>query len=120
MNKSIIAIISALMMVACDDGSRSNLRTNPSIINMGIIDGCSVKFVDRGSNIESFFIARCGTTGTTTRNYKVSHGKTSSDERVTVITDEIDKLTTEKTLITQTEVALSKLTVEERKLFEQK
>lgn len=99
------------------DEQAQAMLTNPEINFVGVYDGCEVKYVDRGYQVRSFFIAKCGNTTTTTRNYSEQSGKTTVFRRSTVITQEIEKLEAEKAAALTKENALSKLSDEEKKLL---
>ena len=115
-----LLIVTALGLTACGgrtDEQAKAMLTNPDINNVGTFDGCEVKYVDRGYHAYSFYIARCGNTTTTTRNYTEQSGKTTVNRRSTVIAQEIQKLEAEKAAAVTKEKALEKLTLEEKALL---
>ena len=110
----------ALGLVACGgrtDEQAKAMLSDPAINNVGTFDGCEVKFIDRGYHNFSFYIAKCGNTTTTTRNYTEQSGKTTVNRRSTVIAQEIQKLETEKAAAVSKERALEKLSPEEKALL---
>ena len=115
-----LLIVTALGLTACSgrtDEQAKAMLTNPDINNVGTFDGCEVKFVDRGYHAYSFYIARCGNTTTSTRNYTEQSGKTTVNRRSTVIAQEIQKLEAEKAAAVTKERALEKLSSEEKALL---
>lgn len=78
---------------------------NPVITSKGTYDGCEVKFVDRGYQTESFYLARCveGDTSTTTQHYEYRSGKANLQRSSVTILNELKYS------------GLSKLTKEEQK-----
>ena len=115
-----LLIMTALCLPACSgrtDEQAKAMLTNPDINNVGTFDGCEVKFIDRGYHAYSFYIARCGNTTTTTRNYTEQSGKTTVNRRSTVIAQEIQKLEAEKAAAVTKERALEKLSPEEKVLL---
>jgi hypothetical protein len=96
------------------DEQAKEMLTNPDINFVGVYEGCEVKYVDRGYQAKSFYLARCSNTTTTTRNYYEQSGKTTVFRSSTVITQELDKLQAEKAAAETKERALEKLTPTER------
>jgi hypothetical protein len=125
MRKEIISIcalliVTALGLTACGgrtDEQAKAMLSNPDVNDVGTFEGCEVKFIDRGYHAYSFYIARCGNTTTTTRNYTVQSGKTTVNRRSTVIAEEIQKLEAEKAAAVTKEKALEKLSPEEKALL---
>jgi uncharacterized protein YcfL len=118
-NKVIFGVI-ALMLVGCGERTAEQANamiSNPDINFVGVYDGCEVKFVDRGYQIKSFYIAKCGNTNTVTQNHNEQSGKTTVFRRSTVITQEIEKLQAEKAVAETKEKALAKLSNEEKSLL---
>ena len=118
--KKAICILAAVLLVGCGgrtDEQAKAMLTNPDINNVGTFDGCEVKYVDRGYHAYSFYIARCGNTTTSTRNYTEQSGKTTVNRRSTVIAQEIQKLEAEKAAAVTKEKALEKLSSEEKALL---
>lgn len=115
--KTLFVILATLALTACGRTTEEAkaLLANPDVINVGTYDGCEVKYIDRGYRESSFYLARCGNTATTTRNWKEQQGKTQVFRQSTVITQEIDKLQSEKIQAEQFEQAMSKLTPQEKK-----
>lgn len=107
-------LIATTLLAGCNEEEEA-LLAKPSITDIGEFDGCDVKFVNRGYEKFSFYIAKCGTTSTSTTNYTTSHGKSSTFHRKTLITKEIEKLQAEKADLDAKSVALEKLTPAERK-----
>jgi hypothetical protein len=114
MKKSLISlsiVLSSLfLLTGCEESpATAAKRKNPEISIVGIIDGCEVKFVDRGYNLNSFYIAKCDNTVTTTRNWTEREGKTDVAKRSTVIQQQINELSKEKAKLEAIEVAKGKL-----------
>lgn len=106
----IAAALAALtLLTGCEEQDRK--RANPVVMSLGTFDGCTVKYVDRGYERDSFFLARCGDTVATTG--RVPSGKTTRDSLT--ITQEISKLEAERAAATARERALGKLSTDERK-----
>lgn len=115
--KTIFLIVLAVMLTACgrtDEEARA-LLAKPAVSDAIMVDGCEVKFVDRGYQNHSFYLAKCGNTTTMSRNYQEQSGKTTVFRRSTVITQEIEQLQKEKAEAETKEQALAKLSPEERK-----
>lgn len=90
------------------------MLTNPEVVNVGTYEGCEVKYIDRGYQTQSFFLAKCGNTSTVSRRWEEQNGKSHTFRRSTTITQEIEKLQAEKTEAETKEKALNKLSAEER------
>jgi hypothetical protein len=117
-NKVLICV-ACLFLVGCNE-EQDALYKNPVVQNVGQYEGCDVKFVNRGYQNVSFYIAKCGQTVTTTSNYETKSGKTTVFNRNTTIVDidnEIDRLKQEKERIAVLETAKKKLTAEELKML---
>ena len=98
------------MLLGCGaEEDRKAKFANPSVQDVGVFDGCEVKYVNRGYQDQSFYIARCNDTTTTTRNRWEKHGKTSTFQRETAITQELEKKQAEVDELKQKAEALSKL-----------
>lgn len=111
------SIAASTLLVGCgrSDEEIAQLQREPSVQSVGIIDGCEVKFVDRGYQIHSFYIAKCGATTTTTTNYEETQGKSRVFRRSTVIAQEIAKLDKERAESQKIEDALKDVSPEKRK-----
>ena len=115
--KKLLLVLAVLSLTACgrtDEEARA-LLAKPAVSDAIMVDGCEVKFVDRGYQNHSFYLAKCGNTNTLTRNYEEQSGKTRVFRRSTVITQEIEQLQKEKADVETKEQALAKLSAEERK-----
>ena len=120
MRNKLIFAVAAIMLAGCSQRSAEQaeaMLTNPDINFVGVYDGCEVKYVDRGYQVKSFYLAKCGGTTTTTRNYSEQVGKTTEFRRSTAITQEIEKLEAEKAVAVTKEKALEKLTHEEKSVL---
>ena len=118
MKKVLIVLAATIALTAC--GSRTTeearaLLSKPDIITLGTFDGCEVKYVDRGFREQSFYLAKCGNTSTTSRFWLEQQGKTQVTRTSTVITQDIDKLQAEKIKAEQFEQAMSKLSPQDKK-----
>lgn len=88
----LLCSICVLIGVMISDGNRKDAKhaemlKQPVVENVGDIDGCAVKYVNRGRAIDSFYLARCGNTQTSTNNYEETEGHdTKSRHRVAVTT----------------------------------
>lgn len=107
---SIVVAVAAIALVGCQDDYKKN---NPVVGAPIYVDGCEVKYIDRGDSYYSFYIAKCGDTSTTSRRY--TSGKSSRNS--VVITQEIDALQAEQKEAKLKEAAVGKLTEEERKVL---
>lgn len=108
--KYLTIVVSATLLLGCAEKTEREAKyANPVIENIGMFDSCEVKYVNRGYQEKSFYIARCDNTATTTHNWEQSHGKTRSFERETVITQELEKKQAEVEILKQKAEALSKL-----------
>lgn len=74
MNTSIkiAAILSVFTLAGCNEEKIAN----PDIYNVGTYEGCDVKYIDRGAQSRSFYVAKCTVPSTTVTN-SVPSGKTS-------------------------------------------
>lgn len=107
-------VLGSVLLSGCNEKAEE-LRANPSVSEVGEFDGCQVTFVNRGYESNSFYMAKCpGTATTTTRNYTVQSGKTRTQKRSTVIAQEIETLQTQKAEAELHEKALEKLTPAEK------
>lgn len=102
---------------AAEQAKIERQQKNPEIKVIGVYDGCEVKYVDRYYSQDSFYIARCGQTTTTTSNVRV--GKTQQNrmaitQQLETISAQREKLKTELEALDKREAALAKLTPEER------
>jgi len=57
-------------------GCNEEMIANPDIINVGTYEGCAVKYIDRGAQSRSFYIAKCESQSTTT-SQQIQSGKSS-------------------------------------------
>jgi hypothetical protein len=92
----------------------ATLLANPTVNTVGTYDNCDVKYVDRGTSTNSFYIARCGDTSTTTNAYDEQVGKQTVFRSSVAITRDIQRLQTEKAVAESKERALEKLTPAEK------
>ena len=83
-------VLTAVTLAACESNGASD--SNPVVSPVMLIDGCQVKFVDRGSVYKSFWLARCGTTSVVSG---VSSSGKSTWPNVTVV-DSVDAAQLEK------------------------
>ena len=108
-------LASSVFLAGCrSDEEAKAMLAKPDVIDVGTFEGCEVKFVDRGYQNSSFYLAKCGSTATLTRNWTQQNGKSSTFRRSTVITQEIEKLQAEKAAAEVKEKALDKLSADER------
>lgn len=114
-----LTIVAALSGCAPSGPDKYDLmKKTPDITLIGVYEGCEVKYVDRGRSYDSFFMAKCGDTSTTTTE---TGGKHSS--RITNITTKMSKADQERAEAERRaaeqkrlkDAALEKLTVEELK-----
>ena len=105
-----------IAMVGCNEESKRLLKS-PAISDIGVFDGCQVKFIDRGNESRSFYIARCESTHTTTNNYTENVGKYPVIRHKMAIAKEIESLEAEKVVAILKEGAMAKLTPEEKILL---
>jgi len=57
-------------------GCNEEKIANPDIYNTGTYEGCEVKYIDRGMQYRSFYIAKCAAPSTTVTNL-IQSGKTN-------------------------------------------
>jgi hypothetical protein len=114
----VLGTLMALGLAGCGDSDyevqmKAKLPT-PEVTTVANVDGCVVKYVDRGYDSKSFYLAKCGDTSTMSQYYHV--GKTTA--RKTMITQQINTLTAERAALDQQDnvrqQALGKLTPDER------
>lgn len=117
MKKYIIIIATFLTILSLSGCQDDVLKANPEVTQITDIEGCTVKYVNRGDRIDSFFIATCQGATTVSSNYTQRVGKASVVRQSTVITKQIDDLQAELNITAAKEAAISKLSVEERKLL---
>lgn len=110
--KYIMMLLGLALLAGCEENPK---LANPSKIDLGVVDGCIVKYIDRGERNDSFFLAKCGNTTTTTSNYTTSRGKSVAFHRTTAVT--VEELNKEIIELSAKRDALSKLTDEEKKLL---
>ncbi len=82
----LVAVCGVLMLNGCkEDDRRAALRANPEITDIGEFDGCSVRYVNRGTHGQSFYLAKCDApSSTVTNNYETPAAKFRySDPNVT-------------------------------------
>lgn len=116
----LVSLSVALLGPLAGCGGRSEdeiarLQREPLVQSLGVIDGCDVKYVDRGYQIHSFYLAKCGATTTTTVNYEEAQGKSRVFRRSTVIAHEIEQLQKEQTESQRIESALKDVSPAKRK-----
>jgi tRNA U55 pseudouridine synthase TruB len=92
-------------------------QKNPEIRVIGIYDGCEVKYVDRYYASDSFYLARCGNTSTTTtkvRVGKVTQNRAAILQEIDELDKQREKLKAEAQSLEKREAALAKLTPDEQ------
>jgi hypothetical protein len=105
---------------AAEQAKIEQRQKNPEIKVIGVYDGCEVKYVDRYYAHESFYIARCGQTTTTTTSVrvgKVEQNRMAITQQLETVSAQHEKLKTELEALDKREAALAKLTPEERAAF---
>lgn len=109
---NILVVASVILLSGCGAAERAAAKlANPVLSDPILVDGCQIKYVDRGHDYKSFYIARCADTTTATSNY--TYGKTRRTN--TVISKEIEALQVEQSEAKIKEAAINKLTPEEQK-----
>ena len=64
------------LLTGCAESEEAKrLAKDPELVDIGVFEGCTVKYVNRYYESRSFYLARCGETVATTR--MMSSGKTS-------------------------------------------
>ena len=59
------------------------LLQNPEIVQIGIFEGCNVSYVNRGNQVNSFYIAKCN--NTETRTTIEQHPKSGTKITTTIV-----------------------------------
>lgn len=83
--KVFLVVLGLVGLSGCNEREDA-LMINPHVVHVGVFDDCEVKFVDRGYKSTSFYLARCDTTVTSTRNWTETSGKSTTHHRRTDIT----------------------------------
>jgi hypothetical protein len=102
---------------AAEQAKIEQQQKNPEIKVIGVYDGCEVKYVDRYYAHDSFYIARCGQTTTTTTTVqvgKVQQNRMAITQQLETVSAQHEKLKSELEVLDKREAALAKLTPEER------
>lgn len=111
----ITAVVAATLLSGCNIGDReAELRANPKIVPIGVIDGCNVKYVDRGYASDSFYISVCQPGVTASAGWTIKSGKSTTQRSSITVTKEIEQLQAEKDAIDARSRAMEKLTPAER------
>lgn len=125
MKKSLLLLVPLVFLAGCEEDDRriAKLMATPEIVKIGVFEDCNVSFVNRGTNFNSFYLARCpAEASTTTRNYEEQSGKTRISRRDTSIVSGVseeeqrridEEIARQKRIQKIKESALSKLTPEE-------
>lgn len=125
-SRQFFSLLVVSLMTACGNSPQEDakilaLQTNPDIQVIGTFDGCEVKYVNRYYQNNSFYLARCDNTSTSTQHVRVQTGKTYRTDTHTAITAQLaeiskqkEQLLTEEKALKVRQTALEKLTPEER------
>ena len=111
---STLLIVSSISLVGCESDDRAQaLYNSPVITTVGEFDKCTVKYVNRGTQVNSFYLAKCNSTTTTTNNYTETSGKSTHNRTNTTIVDELSSDQVQKLR----ELTLNKLTESDKILL---
>jgi hypothetical protein len=110
----LIALL-ALLTGCEEDDARTAKLTKPIIVDIGVVEGCSVKFIDRGWRDDSFYIAKCGTT--TVQTYQYASGKSHVMQATITDMAAIDEQLKQLQRLQDTKAALEKLSPHEKELL---
>lgn len=111
-------VATTVALTGCKDEDK---KYNPEIGPVIKVDGCDVKYVDRGSTYSSFWIARCEQTATVTG--MGSSGKSSFPVATIIATEDAVEAAARKAAAERQEkyaaarAKFEKLSVEERQLL---
>jgi hypothetical protein len=113
-------LLATAILSGCDGDYEREMQKkmdNPQVTDEITVDGCDVKYYDRGYSDKSFHIAKCGNTTTISR--RVQSGKTHRDAvEITTLDQQIADLTAQRDELQKQDKlksqAISKLTPDER------
>lgn len=115
--KKILMLIPILFLFGCNEEKEALLAT-PQITSIGEFEGCDVKFVDRGYETKSFYLAHCDVSSSTVSDvYSFHQGKsTKYATKLSSVTKEVecDEECQKQKLIVS---ALKKLSKQEREIL---
>lgn len=110
-----VLILGILSIGGCQSdeevAKREALKKAPIIETLGTFDGCVTKFVNRGRTDNSFYLAKCGNTTTTSQQYSSGRSTVTNIS----ITQQIDQLQSQADELRLKQEAIKKLSPEERK-----
>ena len=80
----ICVIVFMLIFTLINDSEKNKqLLQKPEIVQIGIFDGCNVSYVNRGYQVNSFYIAKCN--NTETRTTIEQHPKSGTKITTTIV-----------------------------------
>lgn len=114
------AIVSVMALTGCKE--EDELLKNPQTKDIGTFEGCDVKYVDRGYQSKSFYLAKCpGNKTSHTTTWLETQQKSLVNRQNIAVTDDVQCDTPEQAKAKAEDAAksaaIAKLTPVERKLL---
>lgn len=78
-----VIVFMFIFMMINDSEKNKQLLQNPEIVQIGIFAGCNVSYVNRGNQVNSFYIAKCN--NTETRTTIEQHPKSGTKITTTIV-----------------------------------
>ena len=78
-----VIIFMFIFMMINDSEKNKQLLQKPEIVQIGIFNGCNVSYVNRGYQVNSFYIAKCN--NTETRTTIEQHPKSGTKITTTIV-----------------------------------
>ena len=78
-----VIVFMFIFMMINDSEKNKQLLQNPEIVQIGTFDGCNVSYVNRGYQVNSFYIAKCN--NTETRTTIEQHPKSGTKITTTIV-----------------------------------
>lgn len=78
-----VIVFMLIFMLINDSEKNKQLLQKPEIVQIGTFDGCNVSYVNRGYQVNSFYIAKCN--NTETRTTIEQHPKSGTKITTTIV-----------------------------------
>ena len=78
-----VIVFMLIFMMINDSEKNKQLLQKPEIVQIGIFNGCNVSYVNRGYQVNSFYIAKCN--NTETRTTIEQHPKSGTKITTTIV-----------------------------------